>query len=215
MPCRAVLHLQQMRDLEYGMRKDYKGGTGKDIVAALRLVTRKRKTRAEPPQCARGRGAEGVCCWVEHAEFGSGVPGETQETALPLVGQHQTPPDELKAQLLSNARKLDEAMFDRAGCAACPHNSTVTADMFSTTVGQGNCTNPPCFQTKTEAHVAVLVDQLSETYGKVIMLKIDEKPSLTPLIIGGKTVVSVEQAWAWQTCYSFGATISDTPCSRG
>jgi len=191
-----------------------------DLAEASRLLgwpLFKLKKRLSLMHCAKvvRNALEDRLITLGHAELLAAVPAEKQETALPLVVQHQMTTDQLKAQLLSKARKLDEAIFDCADCAECPHNSTVQADMFSTTVGQGNCTNPPCFQAKTEAHVAVLVDQLAETYGKVIMLKIDEKPSLTRLIIGGKTGVSVEQAEACKTCSSFGATISALPGSEG
>lgn len=150
-----------------------------------------------------------------HAELLAAVPQAKQETALPLIVQHQMSVEQLKAELMRKARKLDDAIFDRIECAACPHNSTVQADLFSTTVGHGNCTNAPCYQAKTEAHVAVMADALRETYPKVVMLKIDEKPVMTPLIIDGPAGVGQRQAEACKTCESYGATISALPGSEG
>ncbi|MEO8383634.1 MAG: PRTRC system ParB family protein [Betaproteobacteria bacterium] len=150
-----------------------------------------------------------------HAELLAAAPQAKQETALPLVVQHQMTVEQLKAELMRKARKLDEAVFDRTECAACPHNSTVQADLFSTTVGNDNCTNAPCYQAKTEAHVAVMADALRETYPMVVMLKIDEKPVMTPLFVGGPAGVGQKQAEACKTCESYGATISVLPGSEG
>lgn len=152
---------------------------------------------------------------VGHAELLAAAPMDKQESALPHVIERGFTIEQLKAELLRKARKLDEAIFDRAGCVACPHNSNVQADLFSTSVGRGNCTNPPCYQQKTEDHVDAQATGLRETYAKVIVLKIDTKPVVTPLLVDGAAGVGAAQAEACKTCESYGATVSALPGNEG
>jgi hypothetical protein len=46
---------------------------------------------------------------------------------------------------------LGHAAFDKTDCATCPFNSAMQRVLFDTHVDEGHCTNPECFQLKTEA----------------------------------------------------------------
>jgi ParB family chromosome partitioning protein len=45
---------------------------------------------------------------------------------------------------------LSTACFDKTECTACPFNSASQRALFETHVDDGHCTNPTCFQLKTE-----------------------------------------------------------------
>src|SRR5574338_1671177 len=59
-----------------------------------------------------------------HAELLAGVPPDKQDNVLAGVLSHKVPMNVLKTQLGRFARRLADAIFDAAPCAACPHNST-------------------------------------------------------------------------------------------
>lgn len=48
-------------------------------------------------------------------------------------------------------QNLASACFDKSECTTCPFNSGAQRVLFETHVDDGHCTNPGCFQLKTEA----------------------------------------------------------------
>src|SRR3546814_11423361 len=48
-------------------------------------------------------------------------------------------------------QNLASACFDKTECTTCPFNSGTQRVLFETHVDDGSCTNPTCFQLKTEA----------------------------------------------------------------
>jgi ParB family chromosome partitioning protein len=102
-----------------------------------------------------------------HAELLSPCPEATQNGTLKAILERSIPVAQLQAQLAAFTLDLSTACFDLAGCAACPHNTTRQASLFEQNVGQGRCTNRPCFQTKTEQHLEELRPALRDSYPTV------------------------------------------------
>ncbi|HDS1579876.1 TPA: hypothetical protein QEL15_001956 [Stenotrophomonas maltophilia] len=79
---------------------------------------------------------------VGHAELLSGVPQDKQDAVLAALIAGDVPVSALKAQLGRYARRLADAIFDTAACAACPHNSARQAGLFAESLGEGYCQHP-------------------------------------------------------------------------
>lgn len=87
---------------------------------------------------------------VGHAELLAAVPGDKQEKALETILTNGLDVAKTRAALGVMAQSLAAAAFDKTECATCPFNSATQRALFGTHVDDGHCTNPGCFQLKTE-----------------------------------------------------------------
>lgn len=87
---------------------------------------------------------------VGHAELLAAVPGDKQEKALETILTNGLDVAKTRAALGVMAQSLAAAAFDKTECATCPFNSASQRALFETHVDDGHCTNPGCFQLKTE-----------------------------------------------------------------
>nr|WP_150293704.1 PRTRC system ParB family protein [Sphingobium estronivorans] len=88
---------------------------------------------------------------VGHAELLAAVPADKQEKALETILDAGLDVAKTLKLLMRVTQSLANACFDKTECLNCPFNSGVQRVLFETHVDDGSCTNPTCFQLKTEA----------------------------------------------------------------
>lgn len=88
---------------------------------------------------------------VGHAELLASVPLDKQEKALDAILKGGLDVAKTRASLTVMAQSLAGACFDKGDCTACEFNSATQRALFETHVDDGHCTNPPCYQLKTDA----------------------------------------------------------------
>lgn len=152
---------------------------------------------------------------IAMAEFLATQPAEKQDAALPTIIEKKLSVELVKEDVQRKARNLAAAIFDKAGCQGCPHNSEVQADMFANNLGGGLCTNGACFDKKIEAHLIGVGESYKETYRKIVILRVDNAPPALPLVADGDNGVGAEQAVACKACPEYGVAVSGLPNSLG
>lgn len=145
---------------------------------------------------------------IGHAELLAGLTPEMQDSTLPSVIERRVTVTVLRDQLGKYAYKLSDAVFDQKGCNGCPHNSSITADLFDESLSDGHCMNRECYDGKTRQHLEVKKTEMSKEY-PVIWLDV-ERPADTRchLMRDGQNGVGREQYEACQGCGSFGALMN-------
>jgi ParB family transcriptional regulator, chromosome partitioning protein len=88
---------------------------------------------------------------VGHAELLAAVPGDKQDKALATILTAGLDVAKTRELLMRVTQNLGSACFDKTECITCPFNSGTQRALFETHVDEGHCTNPTCFQLKTEA----------------------------------------------------------------
>lgn len=88
---------------------------------------------------------------VGHAELLAAVPADKQEKALETILAAGLDIGKTRELLMRITQDLANACFDKSECTACPFNSASQRALFETHVDDGHCTNPECFQLKTDA----------------------------------------------------------------
>lgn len=88
---------------------------------------------------------------VGHAELLAAVPADKQETALATIVNAGLDVAKTREALMRMTQSLASARFDKTECLTCPFNSGSQRALFETHVDDGHCTNPGCYQLKTEA----------------------------------------------------------------
>ena len=88
---------------------------------------------------------------VGHAELLAAVPLDKQEKALDTILKAALDVNKTRDLLMRVTQSLANACFDKTECRACPFNSGTQRVLFETHIDEGHCTNPGCFQLKTDA----------------------------------------------------------------
>lgn len=88
---------------------------------------------------------------VGHAELLAAVPGDKQVKALDTIIGAGLDVAKTRELLMRVTQSLGSAIFDKTECLTCPFNSGSQRALFETHVDDGHCTNPGCYQLKTEA----------------------------------------------------------------
>lgn len=88
---------------------------------------------------------------VGHAELLAAVPADKQDKALETILAAKLDVAKTRELLMRVTQALGTAIFDKSECTLCPFNSAAQRALFETHVDDGHCTNPACFQLKTEA----------------------------------------------------------------
>lgn len=88
---------------------------------------------------------------VGHAELLAAVPGDKQDKALDTILTAGLDVAKTREVLMRMTQSLAAATFDKSECATCTFNSASQCALFESHVDDGHCTNPPCYQLKTEA----------------------------------------------------------------
>jgi len=151
------------------------------------------------------------------AELLAGLPRVKQDELLQSFETNGKVPtvDEFKSQIMVFTKSLDGAIFDKADCAGCQHNSAQQGAMFATGLEKGHCLNAPCYDDKTEAALQVKAESLRDTYQTVRIVRPGEQFRIQKLTADGPTGVGEAQAQACRTCADFGVAISGMPDKLG
>lgn len=88
---------------------------------------------------------------VGHAELLAAIPADKQDKALETILGSGLDVSKTRDLLMRVTQNLGAACFDKTDCTTCPFNSAAQRTLFETHVDDGHCTNPGCFQLKTEA----------------------------------------------------------------
>lgn len=150
-----------------------------------------------------------------HAELFASLSKENQDKILPALIERSLSVLDLKALIEKAAAKLSAAIFDKADCAACPHNSSVQRTMFQESVTDGSCTNNACYKTKTEAALEITKESLKDEYPVIRIVRAGDNFAQVKLRADGPTGVGEVQADACRGCAEFGAAISALPERMG
>lgn len=146
-----------------------------------------------------------------HAELFASLSKENQDKILPAVIERGLSVTDLKGLIEKAAAKLSAAIFDKADCTACPHNSSVQKTMFETSVTDGSCTNSPCYKAKTEAALEATKESLKDEYPVIRIVRAGDNFAQVKLRPDGPTGVGEAQAEACRGCAEFGAAVSALP----
>jgi ParB family transcriptional regulator, chromosome partitioning protein len=150
-----------------------------------------------------------------HAELLAALPKETQDKLLPVIVKEGKPVAEVKKTIEQVACSLSAAIFDKADCAGCPHNSSTQGEMFGESIGTGNCTNRNCYNEKTEKMLDATATSLRDEYPVVRIVRAGDNHTRVQLAIDGPKGVGEEQAKACHACQNYGAVVSGLPDSIG
>ncbi|HIC46581.1 PRTRC system ParB family protein [Methylophaga sp.] len=152
---------------------------------------------------------------IGHAELFAGLTAELQDSILVSVIEKRVSVSVLRDQLGKFAFKLSDAVFNLTGCNGCPHNSSITADLFDESLSDGHCLNRDCYENKTRQHLEEKKTELSQEY-PVIWLDV-ERPADTRchLMREGEKGVGREQYSACQGCGNFGALMNTAKGKEG
>jgi ParB/RepB/Spo0J family partition protein len=96
---------------------------------------------------------------VGHAELLAAVPMDKQDKALETIVGSGLDVGKTRDLLMRVTQNLASALFDKTECTTCPFNSGAQRALFETHVDDGHCTNPGCFQLKTEAFEKVQLEE--------------------------------------------------------
>lgn len=88
---------------------------------------------------------------VGHAELLAVVPPDKQAKALNTILTAALDVNKTREILTRMTQSLAAATFDKTECLTCPFNSGSQRALFETHVDDGHCTNPGCYQLKSEA----------------------------------------------------------------
>ena len=146
-----------------------------------------------------------------HAELLAVLPDDKQSIALARILEHKLSVSQVKSKLADLTQKLDSAIFNKEDCIGCRFNSADQSSLFSESLGEGHCTNAPCFLGKTEAAVEAKRTMLLEQVHTVRILRPNDSVVSIKLIDTGATGVGQAQAKACRACADFGSTISLVP----
>ena len=152
-----------------------------------------------------------------HAELLAAAPKAKQDEAIQKLLAAPSLPTvaQVRASLENAARVFDSVDFDKTDCAACQHNSSQQAALFSESVAGGRCTNAECFEAKTLEMLDGKAAALRDEYPVVRIVVAGENKTLTSLVAEGDLGVGAEQALACRSCAKFGAAVSNIPGKVG
>lgn len=150
-----------------------------------------------------------------HAELLAAIAKPAQDKVIPVIVAEKRTVAEVRKLIEQVACSLSAAIFDKADCAGCAHNSALQAEMFGEAISTGNCTNPTCFNEKTEAQLEVTLASLRDEFPLVRIVRPGDNETRVQLLADGPKGVGAEQATACRACQKFGAAVSGLPGSMG
>ncbi|KKW90284.1 PRTRC system ParB family protein [Sphingobium chungbukense] len=96
---------------------------------------------------------------VGHAELLAAVPGDKQDKALETILAAGLDVGKTRELLMRVTQNLAAACFDKTECTTCPFNSASQRTLFETHIDDGHCTNPGCFELKTQTAEAIRFEE--------------------------------------------------------
>jgi PRTRC genetic system ParB family protein len=146
-----------------------------------------------------------------HAELFASLAKDSQDKLLPAVLERGLTVNDLKSLIEKAASKLSAAIFDKADCAGCQHNSSVQGTMFEACITDGSCTNGACYKAKTETALEGMKDALKDEYPVIRIVRAGDNFAQVRIRAEGAGGVGEAQAEACRGCNNFGAAISAIP----
>ncbi len=96
---------------------------------------------------------------VGHAELLAAIPADKQDKALETILGSGLDVNKTRDLLMRVTQNLGAACFDKTECTTCPFNSAAQRTLFETHVDDGHCTNPGCFDLKTQTAEAIRFEE--------------------------------------------------------
>jgi ParB/RepB/Spo0J family partition protein len=96
---------------------------------------------------------------VGHAELLAVIPADKQDKALETILGSGLDVNKTRDLLMRVTQNLGAACFDKTECTTCPFNSAAQRTLFETHVDDGHCTNPGCFDLKTQTAEAIRFEE--------------------------------------------------------
>jgi ParB family chromosome partitioning protein len=152
---------------------------------------------------------------VGHAELLAAVPQDRQNATLKKIIEHDIGVAQMKSQLGKLAHKLLDAVFDKTECGSCQFNSASQSALFGEHIGDGYCTNPGCFDAKTDGHIESIAVSMREEVPRVEVLRTSDGVVTIKLVAEGRLGVGEAQASQCKSCANFGCTVSALAGSVG
>lgn len=150
-----------------------------------------------------------------HAELLAALSKENQDRLLPVIVAEKRSVADVKKVIEAASCALSAAIFDKADCTACPHNSSTQSEMFGESIATGNCTNRICFNEKTEKQLEVIAVPLRDEFQVVRIVRAGDNNTRVQLAADGPKGVGLDQAKACHSCSNYGAAVSALPDSMG
>ncbi|WP_186032055.1 PRTRC system ParB family protein [Burkholderia gladioli] len=150
-----------------------------------------------------------------HAELLAALSKDNQDRVLPVIVAEKKSIAEVRKLVESAACSLSAAIFDKADCAACQHNSAMQSEMFGESIATGNCTNRQCYNGKTDKQLEAIAGSLRDEFPTVRIVRAGDNHTRVQLTVDGPNGVGEAQAKACHGCQNFGVAVSGLPDSAG
>lgn len=146
---------------------------------------------------------------VGHAEVLAPLTEKQQSIVLGRIIESKMTVKETRNRLREINPVLKHACFDTSDCKACRHNSASNADLLATSddIENATCYHAPCWETKTQAALNIIVTDARENYGKAFFDTEVSSEGHTFLQDSGEQGIGAQQISACQSCEHFGAII--------
>jgi len=144
------------------------------------------------------------------AELLAALPTVEQDQYLEAFAANGAPQiEDFRSELQAKAKNLARAIFDKAECLQCPHNSGVQRSMFATGLDEGHCLKGECYDAKTEGALQTKAANLKDEWPTVRIVYPADRLAVRMISAeGSKGAVGVEQASKCKLCPSYGAAVS-------
>lgn len=146
------------------------------------------------------------------AELLSGMTYKDQDEMLERFEKSGIPTvEEARTLLLAWTKSLTTAIFDKADCGSCSHNSAKQQSMFDN-IEAGHCLNPTCFDEKTEGRLNQTAEALKSDFNRIEIVRPGMNFSIVPVKVEALGEVQVA---ACRSCANYGAAVSAVPNKLG
>jgi PRTRC genetic system ParB family protein len=151
-----------------------------------------------------------------HGELLATLAPDTQDGTLPRILEQGITITQLRERIGQIARSLDRALFDTAGCQACPHNSEVQGQLFAEHIDGGRCSNPKCHGDKTLVALEAKKQAMAQEVAAVWLDTERAPETFAVLEATGALGVGPQQfAEGCRQCAHFGVLLGTAPGAEG
>jgi ParB family chromosome partitioning protein len=150
-----------------------------------------------------------------HAEILAVCASEKQPDLLKAIIENKLSVTFVRDNLAKKATNLCEAIFDKGECSGCNANSTIQASLFETHIDGGKCTQPSCYNEKTNKKIEAIRTELSEEFQTARIIQLGEDGTYVKLTAEGNLSVGAVQAESCKMCADYGAAVSAIPGHEG
>ncbi|MDF9399075.1 ParB/RepB/Spo0J family partition protein [Vibrio sp. 1180_3] len=156
--------------------------------------------------------SNGFVLSVGHAARLSVLPEDVQNAIVVAVIR-----DKMTVNILNDKikkavkRPLNSATFCQSDCVSCPFNTDVQTTLFMDDTKSADCTNPSCFEEKTQKHFEEQIVELEKEYGKVVLLSTVDNP----VVVSKNSVGEEQYNNGCLSCAKHCAILSDKGLNQG